>query len=234
MSVKLEKGVVSMENYINYNQTLYVVVVNTGKGSDVLKEAKKIGVTGGTIFLGRGTVKNSILHFLGFDEIKKEIILMISKDGIEEEIHEKLTEKFNLEKPNHGILFSTSVKKSLGIHYENNETSKNGGNLNMAYEAIFTIVERGLAEEVVDAANAAGARGATIINARGAGTHEDSTFFSMHIEPEKEVVLILIEKENAEAIIKSINDTMQIDQPGKGILFTMDINRTSGLYNKKK
>ena len=36
----------------------------------------------------------------------------------------------------------------------------------MGYEVIFTVVEKGLGQEVVDAATKAGSTGATIINAR--------------------------------------------------------------------
>jgi nitrogen regulatory protein PII len=218
---------------INKQLALSVVVVNSGNGSKVLKEAKKIGVAGGTIFLGRGTVKNHILEILGLDEVKKEIVLMISEDKLEDKIHEVLTEKFHLNKPNHGIIFSSPVKKVLGVksYGGSNFNPRTGGKENMEYEVIFTIVERGLGEEVVDAATSAGSRGATIINARGSGIHENTMFFSMNIEPEKEVVMIIIEKEKSDIIIKSIKETMDIDEPGKGIIFVMDVNKTSGLFN---
>nr|WP_246566297.1 P-II family nitrogen regulator [Tissierella simiarum] len=100
----------------------------------------------------------------------------------------------------------------------------------MEYEVIFTIVERGVGQEVVDIATSAGSRGATIINARGSGIHENTMFFSMNIEPEKEIVMIIIEKEKSDKIIKSIKETLQIDEPGKGIMFVMDVNKTSGLF----
>lgn len=101
----------------------------------------------------------------------------------------------------------------------------------MEYEVIFTIVERGLGENVVDAATAAGATGATIINARGSGIHEKEKFFAMDIEPEKEIVMIILNKEKTDKVVKSINGTMDIEKPGKGIIFVMDVSRTSGLVS---
>ena len=85
----------------------------------------------------------------------------------------------------------------------------------MEYEVIFTIVDRGLGEDVVDVATTAGATGATIINARGSGVHEREKFFAMDIEPEKEIVMIIINKDKTNKIIKSINDAMDIEN-GKG------------------
>ncbi len=214
---------------------LSIAVVNMGMGSKILSEAKKVGISGGTIFLGRGTVKKPILELLGLDEVKKEIVFMISDKKLEERLHEDLTEKFHLDKPNKGILFSSPVNRTVGIRNRDNADNwKMGGKVNMDYEVVFTVVERGLGQEVVDAATAAGSRGATIINARGSGIHENTMFFSMNIEPEKEIVMIIIEKEKSDKIIKSIEEAMHIDEPGKGVMFAMDVTKASGLVKGDK
>ena len=87
----------------------------------------------------------------------------------------------------------------------------------MEYQAIFIIVDRGLGHEVVDVATEAGARGATIINARGSGIHEKEVFFSINIEPEKEIVMIINQKEETDKNIDDLKENMKIDEPGKGI-----------------
>lgn len=214
---------------------LFCVIVNAGMGSKVLKEVEKIGVYGGTIFLGKGTVKSHILELLSLDQTKKEIVLIVTQERFEDLIHDVITENFHLEKPNHGIAFSMPTKNVVGI--ENCSPSvyelKSGGKYGMEYEAIFTVVDRGLGQEVVDAATSAGARGATIINARGSGIHEDTMFFSMRLEPEKEIVMIIIERERADKVVSTISETMRIDEPGKGIIFGMDINRASGILKEE-
>ena len=216
------------------NYVLIFAVVNYGVGSKVLTEAKTVGATGATIFLGKGTVKNNFLEFLGLNEVKKEIVLIGATKDMDEKIHHHLTEKFHMDKPNHGIIFSVDLKKIIGSgrRHESNLDSIKGGRSDMEYEVIWTVVERGLGQEVVDVATAAGAKGATIINARGAGLHENNTFFAMHIEPEKEIVMIIIKKEKGEDIVNAINQAMDIDAPGKGVLFVMDVNRTSGLVQE--
>lgn len=211
------------------------VIVNFGMGSRVLKEAKALGASGGTIFLGRGTAGSHFLELLGLDEIKKEIVMIAASSELEDEIHQDLTEKFHLNKPNHGIAFSLDVEKAIGARKcECHSESKNGGKDYMEYEVIFTIVDRGFAEDVVDAAVSAGAEGGTIINARGAGSHENSKLFAVPLEPEKEIVMILIDKDKSDSVITSINDTVQVDKPGKGIMFTIDVNQVSGLRQLNK
>lgn len=222
-----------VENNISKKEyILFMVVTAFGTGSKVLKEAKELGIKGGTIFLGKGTVKSQLLELLGLYEVKKEIVLMIAEGNLENVLHEGLTEKFHLNKPNQGIAFSMCLQKVLGTRCSRSTNQKQiGGNYTMEHEVIFTIIDRGLAEDVVDAAVSAGASGGTIINARGAGMHEHSTLFSLSLEPEKEIVMIISEKNKSDNIIAAINKAMQIDAPGKGILFTMDVNKTSGLFS---
>ena len=51
----------------------------------------------------------------------------------------------------------------------------------------------------------------------------------MDIEPEKEIVLILSEKNESEAIISSIREKMEIEGPGKGIIFVQEVSKIYGL-----
>ncbi|MDF2841081.1 MAG: nitrogen regulatory protein, partial [Clostridia bacterium] len=68
------------------------------------------------------------------------------------------------------------------------------------------------------------------INARGSGIHETSKLFSMEIEPEKEIVLIISEEQLTEAIAGSIKEELKIDEPGNGVIFIQEVNKTYGLY----
>ena len=98
------------------------------------------------------------------------------------------------------------------------------------YSAIYVIVERGKAEDVVEVANKAGSRGATIVNARGSGSQEAQKLFSLEIESEKEKVIIIAKSEMKDAIIEAIRNHLDIDAPGTGIIFVMDVNEVYGLH----
>ncbi len=210
---------------------LISVVVNFGLGSKILKSAKQHGINGGTVLLGKGTINNRILEFLAITDVRKEIVLMIAEKPIAEHALEELDKEFNFSKPHHGIAFSLPVSWFIGSrHYGDTNISESRGVANTMYKAIFTVVEKGKAEEVIETATAAGSRGGTIINARGSGIHETSTLFSMTIEPEKEIVMILAKEEATEAIASAIRENLQIDEPGNGIMFILDVNNTYGLY----
>lgn len=98
------------------------------------------------------------------------------------------------------------------------------------YQIIVTIVEKGKADEVMESATKAGARGGTVLNARGSGLHETQRLFTLDIEPERDIVLIITESDKTEAITSAIRKDLNMDGPGHGLLFVQNITRTIGLY----
>ncbi|NMB00557.1 MAG: P-II family nitrogen regulator [Firmicutes bacterium] len=211
---------------------LICVIVNFGLGSKVLSLAKKSGMSGGTIVLGRGTVHNRWLELLELTDVRKEVVLMIGEKSVCRNVLTVLDQKFNFRKPNHGIAFTMPVGVFIGTgNYEYEFSAQDGGN-SKVYNAIFVVVDKGKGEEVMDVAAEAGARGGTIINARGSGIHETATFLNMEIEPEKEVVLMLIKVDLGEKVVKALRDNFHIDQPGNGIIFVQSVNETYGLVTE--
>ena len=206
------------------------VIVNFGKGSKVMHAAKKCGVTGGTIILAKGTANDKFADFLGLSDIRKEIVLMVSNKKMTRSALDRLDKKFNFKKPNHGIAFTTGVSEVIGsVGCKATEADREEGGEEAMHCAITAVVDKGKAEDVIDAATAAGSRGGTIINARGSGIHETSKLFFMDVEPEKEIVMILSEKKDAEAMISSIREKLDIEQPGKGIIFVQEVSKVYGL-----
>lgn len=209
---------------------LLVVIVNFGQGSKVLKVAKHEGILGGTIILGKGTHKKPILEFLELSETRKEIVLMIAPLRTVNPTLVALHHKLKLHKPNHGIGFVIPVLKFMSKgNYDRRLHIEEGGDIMTEYQAIFAVVDKGLGQEVVDAATLVGAKGATIINARGSGIHETSKLFNMEVEPEKEMVLILAKHEIVQDIISSITVKLELEKPGNGILFVQEVHQTVGI-----
>lgn len=217
----------------NKKFSLFCTIVDFGKGDKILNESRKLGITGGTFLLGKGTVINPFLNFLGFDEARKEILIMIIDEDLEDTFHDELTKKFHFDKPDHGIAFSMPVKNVLGMRgYKYIPNAEKRGVDSMEYEAIFTIVDKGVSDDVIEAAKSAGSTGGTVIHGRGAGSEEKAKLFNLEIEPEKDILLILSKVNKTESIVKAIGEKIDIDNPGAGIVFVLDVNRTSGIFKK--
>jgi nitrogen regulatory protein PII len=206
---------------------LVYVIVNYGLGSKALRIAKKNGVSGGTIMLGRGTVQNRWLKLLEITDVRKEIVMMIAEKDVGRNAVKAIDKEFNFSKPSHGIGFSIPV--GAYIHSGDDKYKFNDGGGDGVYQAIFVVVDKGKGEVVMDTARAAGARGGTIINARGSGIHETTKVLNMEIEPEKEVVLMLTLKEQVEDIVTAVREELQIDLPGNGIIFVQSVSETYGI-----
>lgn len=103
----------------------------------------------------------------------------------------------------------------------------------MEMEAIVIIVDRGKGNKVTAVAKKAGAVGATIFYGRGTGHEEAKRLLSFQIESTKEAILILTDAASAEAIVEAVVRDFGLNEPGKGIIFTMPIKRVIGLSGQK-
>ncbi|MEG1930241.1 MAG: P-II family nitrogen regulator [Anaerovorax sp.] len=99
------------------------------------------------------------------------------------------------------------------------------------YDLIMTVVNRGFADHVVDAAREAGAHGGTIFYARGTGLHEVEKFFSVTIQPEKEIVLNIVKHAQTKEIIHAIIEAAGLKSEGRGLSIALPVSEVVGLAN---
>jgi len=99
------------------------------------------------------------------------------------------------------------------------------------FDLIVTIINKGWADEIVEAARSAGAEGGTVLYGRGTGVHERKSFFGILIEPEKEVVLTLIPRERTQSVLQAIIKAGQLERPGTGIAFVLDVSQVAGIIH---
>jgi len=207
-------------------ETVYCVV-NPGQGARVLKLARQYGVRGGAVYPGQGTAKSKLLEFLDLNDSRKEIVLMLIKQDIAGDVTDLIAREMAFQKSHHGIAFSVPIKGLLSRrnHIEIHPREE----VKTVCDLIYAVVEKGKGQDAVDAAKTAGAKGGTIVNARGSWNRETETVFAMPIEPEKEIVMILAEPETSDAIAHAIYDRLEMGQLGNGLLFVQGVTRTYGL-----
>lgn len=207
---------------------MLVVIVEHNKASKVLHLADEKGVTASVAMLGRGTASRTIFDYLGLNDEKKAVLMLFGKTEEITDLADYLVEKLEMDKPNHGIAYIESAFNVFGTEDNANgsENIKRGENM---YNAIYTIVEKGNADDVIEAAEKAGSRGGTVMHARGSGSEEARKVFNMLIEPEKEIVLIISEEAKTKDIVESIRKETGIEEQGKGIIFITRVEQTYGL-----
>lgn len=97
------------------------------------------------------------------------------------------------------------------------------------HEAIITILNRGYSDVAMEAARANGARGGTIINARGAGGKQVEKVLGLTIAQEKEIIIILCTKEQRNPIMSAIVKAVGLNTLGKGISFSLPVDEVLGI-----
>jgi nitrogen regulatory protein P-II 1 len=94
---------------------------------------------------------------------------------------------------------------------------------------ITAVVQRGKADDITQAAIAAGAQAATISFGRGQGIRERLGLLGLAIQPEKEIISIVIEESLLDQVVAAMVRTGHLDQPGIGFLYVTPVERTIGM-----
>ena len=100
------------------------------------------------------------------------------------------------------------------------------------HEVIFAIVNSGFAEEAMDVAREQGARGGTILNARGVAREEAAAFFGITIHSEKEILMMVVEKDIRDHVLNAIYREMGMAKAAQGIAFSLPVSDVAGLAQK--
>ena len=96
-------------------------------------------------------------------------------------------------------------------------------------ELILCIVNSGFSETVMAAATGAGAKGGTVINARGTANKEAEKFFHITIHPDKEIVFILVPVSIKDNVLHALYKNVGLDTEGQGIAFSLPVDSVVGL-----
>ena len=92
---------------------------------------------------------------------------------------------------------------------------------------ITCIVQRGLADTIVNAAQDAGAQGATIFYAKGSGVRERLGVLGVAVEAEKEVVNIVVSSDQLDTVFNNIYLAGQLDTPGMGFIYVTPLEKAA-------
>lgn len=97
------------------------------------------------------------------------------------------------------------------------------------YEVVFCIVNAGYSDVVMDAAKEVGARGGTVIHARGTANKEAEKYFHITIQPDKDIVMILVPSEIKDAVLHALYRNAGLKSDGQGIAFSMAVDKVVGI-----
>ena len=218
---------------------LFVTIADKDKTDRIVRLFRRYNINYSCSINAIGTASSSLLSYFGLDDVKKNVVLSVIPCVLESKILYLLHNKLDLYKPGNGICFSlgiTSANRYLSSMYNDLSTFKEEYIVEneKEYELIILIVSEGYATQAMDAAKRVGANGGTLINGIGLGSEEATKFLGITIEPEKDIVLILVSKDEKKKVMKEITDEVGLSHEGRGICFSIPVDNVIGLTEKIK
>lgn len=185
---------------------------------------------------GFGSADSQMLDYLGLGENKKITALSFVADEKVMKLYEVFNQKLSLTEAGKGIAFTLPLTGASGAAFKLNGTNPEAEvttEMNeIKYELIISIVNRGGFEAVKEAAKAAGARGGTLLHGLGLGGEEAAKFLGISIQPEKDIVLIVVPKADREKVMQNILSAAGILTENRGVCFSLPVDSALGLAGK--
>lgn len=224
------------ENKHNTRTSLLLTIVEKGKDNKVREYLKNQKVTFSVLLYAYGTASSSLLDYFGLDETRKSLILSVIPQHIEAQILYDFQEQLRFHEPGEGVACTISMTSASRYLCNINSNNKKKVGIIMKqekqYELIMLIVSEGYATLAMDAAKKVGAMGGTLIHGRGLGTKEATKFLNITIEPEKDIVLIIAEKDMKQKIMQEITEKVGLSKEGRGVLFSCPVDKAVGLTER--
>ncbi|MDW2799998.1 hypothetical protein RZO55_20705 [Clostridium boliviensis] len=198
---------------------------------------------------GHGTASSAIKDCLGLDEPEKDLVIGIVDQSVSQTLLTALYKKMELDNPGAGIVFTLSLSgisaaasalltsgetdsiNHLSTDYYKEEHPMSDTN---AYELIASVISADLSNPIMDAARNAGCKGGTLIKARELGSDSTKRLFGLTLSNEKEILLMLVPKNDKQAILKSICETVLKETGEHAIAFSLPVDTVAGINTLMK
>ena len=217
---------------------LYLMMTVTGRNRmpDFIKLYQDKGLDTHFISLGHGTAGQRYLRLLALNETEKMVCLTIVTGHKWLEAKKAMSVRLRIEAPGVGIAYVIPLaaiggKRELmyltdGQSFEKREESTLKGT---EQELLIVVGNQGYNEQIMDAARTAGARGGTVIHARGTGQAKAEKFLGISLASEKDVVLIVVPTENKKDMIQAIIHQAGPETKAGAIVFSVPVTDTAGM-----
>ena len=215
---------------------LVVAVVDTAQAESVLRVYRENRALVSFECMARGTARTEMLDLLGLGETSKAIVMCLAGHQLAQHLLERLGYELKMRYPGRGIAFSVPVT-GIGVRWHKLLTQAEQTEvLDMdraekkdGFDVVAVVMEQGYTNLVMDVARKAGARGGTVISARGIAEDEVKQFFGIEIQAEKEIVFLVVKGEEKQEIMTDIMKAVGMKTKSHGIVLSLPVSNAIGL-----
>lgn len=217
---------------------LYVLIsiVNRNISKKFAKFYKENNISVAFIMHGRGTAANEMLDYLGLEASEKVVTLAVITKDCWKTIKRGLQNQMKIDVPGTGVVFTIPMssiggKRPLLLLTDNLNFQKGEESTlkDTKYELLMAIANQGYTSMIMDAARDVGASGGTVLHAKGTGMERAEQLIGVSLVAEKEIVLIVVKKEQKNTIMKAIMTHAGVDSKAGTIMFSLPVTSTAGM-----
>ncbi len=211
---------------------LLLTITRRGEGSDIVNSFTTHGIGWNLRAVGQGTASSEMMDILGIGSREKDIIISIAARRAAEAFCNELENNPHLGK-GHGIMMVIPLNaiNSLTAVIANraaekitlqevDKTMKN----QYKHSLVLIAVNRGFADEVMDAARKAGATGGTVIKANLADNISGEVLgFTM--EEERDILAIMVPDSIRDTLMESVNKELGMRTDAQAIICAVGVDK---------
>lgn len=205
-----------------------ISITNREELNQLLKIARRFQTEAIFISLGHGTA------FI--DSTPKAITYSLVTGETWKKIKPALEQEMDIDLPNRGIVFTVPIS-SIGSMRQlkllcGAQEIKNGEESvlkDTKYELIIIIANTGYSEEVMWAARKGGAKGGTVIHAKGTGTKGSEDFFGITLASEKEMIYTVVRSEIKNAVMQAVMEECGLSEKPQAVVMSLPVTSTAGM-----
>lgn len=216
------------------NLYLFITIIKKSDGKEFLDFFLEHKVSPIYSTIGHGMASSKTLSLLGLEQTEKLVVQSIVTTAKMYELKSALTKTMSIDLPDRGIavavplssIASKRVLEHILAEQATDEENQVITERKIEMELIIAICIKGNSDKIMNAAREAGARGGTVVKAKGTASGSDM-FFGMAISDEKEIIYIVARKEEKSDIMKAIASYTN-EHGTHPITFSLPVTETAG------
>ena len=182
----------------------------------------------------RGTATDEHLSLHGLVPTEYALILTVADGEQTRKLMRTAKLRMFIDIPGNGIMMSVPLKsvgggRTMAYLTDNKTVTGEKPDMNTTHELICVILNEGCSDLVMGAARPAGATGGTVLAGKGTGARESEKFLGISLANEKDVVLIVADKQKKAAIMKAIIEKAGPGTEAGAICFSLPVTAVEGL-----
>ncbi|GHV91342.1 nitrogen regulatory protein P-II [Spirochaetia bacterium] len=198
-----------------------------------------------------GTASSEIMGLLGIGSTEKAVFLCLVQSRDTPHIIREIRRAMGAQSAGAGIAFSVPLGgvtariltmfaearqsaveqggQAVGNERSNTQEGEVMKAIEIKHEIIISVLNSGNSEAFMTEARKAGARGGTVINARGISQEAMKKFLGMSVQDEKEIIFILADKETVVPIMDAVKTDFGVSSKAAGVIFSLPVDQVMSL-----